>query len=245
MSTAPLAWSIDLRGQIGALAVALRCELDGDSTQVIAVIGANGAGKSTILRAIAGARLPLTGHIRLGSRVLFDSDRGIDVPAHERRVGYVPQGYALFPHLTVLGNVRFGCGRGAQARERARAALARVDAGHLSGRYPATLSGGEKQRVALARALAIEPTALLLDEPLAALDPASRRRMRDTLGVYLEAARCPTLLVTHDVRDVRALAAVALVVESGAVTQFGSVAELCAAPQSEFVAEFFDLPGRL
>lgn len=238
MSTSSSVLDIDITGRLGSLQVALQACIE---TSPALIIGANGAGKSTLLRAIAGARLPLTGRITLGRRTLLDSACAIDVPTHERRIGYVPQGYGLFPHLNALANVAFGCGRGEKARKRALDALARVDASHLRGRYPANLSGGEKQRVALARALAIEPDALLLDEPLAALDPGARRRMRTALSDYLAAADCPALIVTHDLRDVRALAATVLVVEQGSVTQSGTAAEVSAAPSGAFAGEFFDV----
>ena len=233
-----MSWKIALRGVLGELRVDVRFET---RASPVVVIGPNGAGKSTLLRAIAGARLGLEGQVIQGDRTLFDSGRGVDVPPHERGIGYVPQGCGLFPHLSVEANVAFGCGRGASARGRARSALARFDAVHLAARLPRALSGGEQQRVALARALAPEPGVLLLDEPLAALDAARRRRMRRALAEILGEPDRQAFVSTHDVRDVRAFGGVVLVIERGEVVQSGGVEALKEAPASDFVAEFFDL----
>ncbi len=156
----------------------------------LGLLGPSGSGKTMALRAIAGLETPDRGRIVLQGRVLFDSERGINLPARERRVGLLFQNYALFPHLTVAENIAFGLRHLAEA-ERKRRVTEQLAAAHLSGssdRYPATLSGGEQQRVALARALAIEPAALLLDEPFSALDThlrgALERQLRETLPQY-------------------------------------------------------------
>ncbi len=234
---------VHLGGQVGELALDVTLEL-GESPLVI--IGPNGAGKTTLLRALAGARLPLAGHVRLGERTLFDSERGVDVTPEERRVGYVPQGFGLFPHLTVLDNVAFACRRGressAAAREHAASVLARFDALPWAARLPSELSGGQAQRVALARALAGNPELLLLDEPLSALDARARRELREHLAGYLRTQGPPAVLVSHDARDVWALGGSVVVLEEGRVAQRGSAAELQRAPATEFVAEFFALP---
>jgi molybdate transport system ATP-binding protein len=231
-------WAVDLQGVLGTLHLAMSFEV---SDNLLTVIGPNGAGKSTLLRAIAGAPLPLTGTISMGSRVLLDSAVGIDVRPHERRVGYVPQGYGLFPHLNVVANVAFGCGRGSAATDRARDALARFDAQHLMHRFPQALSGGEQQRVALARAIAPDPDALLLDEPLAALDPELRGRMRGRLGRHLRDLGRPAIVATHDARDLEALGGTVLVVEAGRVVQVGPVEAVRGHPGSPFVRGFFDV----
>src|SRR6185503_14475039 len=144
---------------------------------------------------------PARGWIRAGEELLFDAGRGIDVPVEERRLGYVPQNYALFPHLTALENVAFGL-RGPAGRARAQALLASLGVADLAHRPAPRLSGGEKQRVALARALAVEPRVLLLDEPLAALDVETRAEVRAFLVAELRAIDRPFILVTHDANDV-------------------------------------------
>lgn len=230
-----MSWRIDLRGELGPFRVKIQCDL-GDG--LVQVIGPNGSGKSTLLRAIVGARLSLEGRLIMNGRTLFDSSQGIDVAPHLRGVGYVPQGYALFPHLTALENVAFGC-RGPSGRDRAREILRRFDLAHLESRFPAVLSGGEKQRVALARAVATSPEALLLDEPLAALDPRIRRTLRQDLVRHLAEEGLPAIIVTHDLRDVRAFGGVVVVLEDGEVVQTGSPDELAAHPSGAFAAEFF------
>jgi molybdate transport system ATP-binding protein len=143
--------------------------------------------------------------------------------------------------MRVVENVAFGCGSRRQARARALEALARFDAGHLADRYPGALSGGEKQRVALARAIAAEPDALLLDEPLAALDPEVRSRLRTRLGRHLRNLGLPAIVATHDVHDLEALGGTVLVLEGGRVVQSGTLSEVRARPVSPFVRRFFHI----
>ncbi len=197
------------------------------------LVGPNGAGKSTLLRAILGAVPVRRGRILLDGRTLLDTARGISLPAEERHVGWVPQEYALFPHLTVLENVTFGS-PGPAGRARAGAVLDQLGLGPLAGRRPAALSGGERQKVALARALAAEPRALLLDEPLAALDADTRETTRALLAETLRRVAIPSLVVTHDMRDVVALGAPVVLLESGRVRSLGGVAELRRSPPSDF-----------
>ena len=159
----------------------------------LAVLGASGAGKSMLLRCIAGLEKPDRGRIVLNDRILFDSEKRIVVPARERRVCMLFQNYALFPHRTVRENLAFGInGEASAARDQKVAALAdRLHLGGLESRYPRKLSGGEQQRVALARALAPEPEALLLDEPLAALDTHLRSQVELELqNTFAEGPRC-------------------------------------------------------
>lgn len=240
-------WQARVRARAGGFD--LDVTVAGDGSPVV-LIGPNGSGKTTLLRVVSGGHPPLAGRIVVGEHILYDSDRGVWLTPEERRIGYVPQGYGLFPHLTVLENVAFGlsAARPRQSRALRRTAAAalldEIDCGHLAERLPATLSGGEKQRVALARALLSEPDLLLLDEPLAALDAATRRDMRGFLAGHLAARGKPALVVTHDVRDVHALAApVVHAMEAGAVVQSGSPAELAAHPASDFVSEFFRSAG--
>ncbi len=225
-------WTIDVKGRLGdlELAIAFTCGVG-----PTAIVGPNGAGKTTLLRAIAGASIALEGRIALAGRTLLDTRAGVCLPPEARRIGYVPQGHGLFPHLRALDNVAFGCDR-----VRAEAALRRLDASHLAARRPRTLSGGEAQRIALARSLAADPAGLLLDEPLAALDVGQRRGMRRALADHLADAKRPTLVVTHDARDVLALAEHVVVLERGRVTQSGSIADVVAHPKTDFVAELFE-----
>mgnify|MGYP001794422894 CR=1 FL=1 len=231
------AGSARLRRQLGTLA--LDVDLAG-RRGVTALVGPNGAGKTTLLRTLAGAHRPASGRIVVGGGstgdVLFDDVAGVNRPPEARSVGYVPQGYGLFPHLSALDNVAFAL---AGERGEAERWLARLGAGELAPRRPSALSGGEQQRVALARALARRPRLLLLDEPLAALDVAARRRVRQELAGYLRDEGVPAIVVTHDARDIRALDADVIVLEEGRVVQRGRYVEVAEAPATEFVAELF------
>jgi molybdate transport system ATP-binding protein len=225
--------------------LSLRVALD-TSAGTVAVIGPNGSGKTTLLRALLGVVRPITGKIAIGDTVLFDTATGVDVPTEDRWLGYLPQGYGLFPHLTALENVEFAVAgspgnRHESARvrrDRALALLAELDAAALAGTLPTRLSGGERQRVALARALAIEPRALLLDEPLAALDPGARHRVREFLLEYLERLTLPTLIVTHDPADAQALGRTVAVLEAGNLVQHGRFEDLEKLPSSTFIERF-------
>jgi ABC-type sulfate/molybdate transport systems ATPase subunit len=208
--------------------------------ETFALAGPSGAGKSTVLRAVAGLTRPDRGSIASGAATWFDASRRIDVPPERRPVGMVFQDYALFPHLTVAANVAFG------ARNGIGDVLERFGIGALASERPGRLSGGERQRVALARALARNPSVLLLDEPLAALDAQTRPRVRGELRAHLRATGLPTIIVTHDFTDAAALADRIGVLVDGKVVQVGSAAELIAAPVSPFVAELAGtnlLPG--
>ncbi|MBX5469072.1 MAG: ABC transporter ATP-binding protein [Thermoleophilaceae bacterium] len=206
----------------------------------LALAGASGAGKTTTLRIAAGLERPDSGTVRCQGEVWFDSRSGIEVPPERRRVGYVFQDYALFPHLSALGNVAYGLAARPRAdrERRARALLERFGIAHLARARPAELSGGERQRVALARALAPEPRALLLDEPLSALDPATRGAAARELRELLETASVPALVVTHDFLEAAALARRVAVIERGRLVQEGAPGELVAAPATAFVADF-------
>jgi molybdate transport system ATP-binding protein len=198
----------------------------------LALAGPSGAGKTSLLRAIAGLLRPVRGRVEVAGRTWLDTARGVFVPPERRAVGFVFQDYALFPHLTVEQNVAFG------GRRRVAELLAALHIDALAKARPRELSGGERQRVALARALAREPDVLLLDEPLSALDAATRSRVREELRPLLRAQRLPTLLVTHDYLDAAALADRVGVLVEGRIVQIGTPAELAAAPASPFVAEF-------
>ena len=223
---------------LGALDLRVDLQLD---RETIVVAGPNAAGKSSLLRLLLGVLRPDRGRIALDGRILFDDATGVEVPVEERQLGYVPQEYALFPHLDVLANVTFGL-RALPRNERVRRAsawLERLAVTHLSRRFPGELSGGERQRVALARALAREPRALLLDEPFASLDPLARREVRRALRDWLREWRLPALIVSHDPADAILGDRVA-VLEAGRVVQQGTVDELRRSPASAFVAGLLD-----
>lgn len=193
------------------------------SSKRIALFGPSGAGKSLTLRAVAGLLRPDAGRIEINGRVLFDSQAGICLPAQARRVAYLFQDYALFPHLTVAQNIAFGLRRGWRnppRREVGPEAKRWVDAfelGAIVGSYPGEISGGQKQRVALARALMLQPDILLLDEPFSALDAHLRGRMRQELSTLQRQLDVPMLLITHDPADVDALADEVFEVRDGKV----------------------------
>ncbi|RZL88233.1 MAG: ATP-binding cassette domain-containing protein [Variovorax sp.] len=190
-----------------------------------ALYGPSGAGKTLTLQAIAGLLQPSEGHVRLDGRTLFDSATAIDVPAPARRIGYLFQNYALFPHLTVRENVGFGLTSwrhprlSAQEGEQVQALLDSFGLGALADSRPRTLSGGQQQRVALARALACKPQVLLLDEPFAALNPMLRSAVRKDLAMVRQQWGIPVLMITHDIEDVLELADVAFVYRAGQVVK--------------------------
>jgi molybdate transport system ATP-binding protein len=213
--------------------------LDVAPGRCLALAGPSGAGKTSVLRIAAGLLLPDAGRVACGDQVWLDTARGRDVPPERRRVGVVFQDYALFPHLSARDNVAFGiAGRPrADRRRRAQDALERLGVGVLAAARPGDLSGGERQRVALARALAPEPRALLLDEPLAALDARNRTRAAHELQLTLAGADIPVVLVTHDFGEAAALAGDVAVLDRGRVVQCGAPDSIAAAPASAYVAD--------
>jgi molybdate transport system ATP-binding protein len=200
--------------------------------ETFALVGPSGAGKTTVLRAVAGLARPERGRVALDGETLFDSLLGIDLPPEDRRVGFVFQDYALFPHMTVAQNVAYG------ARNGTGDLLDRFRIEHLAKARPGELSGGERQRVGLARALARAPGVLLLDEPLSALDPHTRSALRLELKELLDELDLPVLLVTHDFHDATVLADRVAAMAEGRVRQIGTASELIAAPADAFVASF-------
>lgn len=240
MSATGLAFQ--LRGTVGRLELNLSLETAG----TLAIIGPNGAGKSSLLAMLLGTLRPAEGCIQLAGRLLLDTQQGVEVPIEQRRWGYVPQSYALFPHLDVRANVAFGVrGEASQAGRRARAetALEKLRLTHLATRRVQNLSGGERQRVALARALAPEPKGLLLDEPLSALDVHARDEVRGFLRELLSDLGLPTIIVTHEARDARVMGAGIAVMEGGQISQRGAWEELVHAPATDFVRALVGPPA--
>jgi molybdate transport system ATP-binding protein len=233
--------SARLIGHVGRLV--LDVEFD-TAPGTLVVVGPNGAGKSSLLAILLGALQIETGRIVIGETVLYDSTARVHVPLEQRRLGYVPQDNGLFPHLNVRQNIDFALAaarpkldRGARA-SRIAELLQELNLQSLAEQRTRSLSGGEQQRVALARALAIEPRALLLDEPLAALDVHTRQEVREFLAAYLKKLALPTVLVTHDALDARQLGHRILVLEAGRITQVGNWTDLATRPASRFVEEF-------
>ncbi len=178
----------------------------GESARVVALTGPSGAGKTSVLNAIAGLVRPHAGRIEIDGRVLYDSASGIDVPTHRRKVGYVFQDARLFPHLDVRGNLRYGRHGDGGERFGFDAVVELLGIGHLLERRTRHLSGGEAQRVAIGRALLSQPALLLFDEPLSALDPARREELIPWLQRVRDEVRLPMLYVSHHPDEVRRLA---------------------------------------
>ena len=207
--------------------------------EVLGVVGPSGCGKTTTLRTVAGFETPDEG------RVLFGGEDVTHVPPERRHAGLVFQSYALFDNMTVRGNVEFGPKmHGVPAderRERATRLLELVGIADLADRDPRTLSGGQQQRVGVARALAIEPSVLLLDEPMTGLDARLKRRLRDELGALLDDLGVTALYVTHDQEEAMVMCDRVAVMNDGVVEQVGTPREIHESPATEFVADFVSL----
>jgi molybdate transport system ATP-binding protein len=209
-----------------------RLELALDVGRTVALVGPSGAGKTSVLRAVAGLARPTAGRIALDGETWFDAEEGVWLRPDERRVGLVFQEYALFPHMNVRQNVAYA------GKERADELLERFRIAPLAKARPTELSGGERQRVALARAIARDPGVLLLDEPLSALDAHTKAAVRGELQELLRELALPTLLVTHDYEDAASLADEVGVIVDGRLRQLASPQELVARPADAFVASF-------
>ena len=219
-----------------------RLELALEVEGVVALVGPSGAGKSSILNVIAGLARPPSGRVSLGEDVWQDSDRGVFLAPDRRRVGFVFQEYALFPHMSVRQNVAYAGG------QRVDELLQRFEISRLASARPDQLSGGERQRVALARALARDPGVLLLDEPLSALDTHTKASVRGELAQLLTDFDLPTLIVTHDYEDAVTIADRVGIVVDGQLRQLGTPDELVTHPADAFVASFTGanlLPGHV
>ncbi|MGB3402661.1 MAG: molybdate ABC transporter permease subunit [Microcoleaceae cyanobacterium] len=195
------------------------------NTQPLGILGASGAGKSFILRCIAGLETPNQGKIILNGRTLFDSEKGINLPSRDRKIGYLFQNYALFPHLKVAQNIAFALPKGLsniQIKQRIEQQLIAVDLAGLGDRYPQELSGGQQQRVALARVLASKPEVLLLDEPFSALDTYLRDRMEKLLRSTLNSYPGITLFITHNLEEAYRICENLLIIDEGKIIDQGS-----------------------
>jgi molybdate transport system ATP-binding protein len=207
-------------------------ELAVEPGECLALAGPSGAGKTSVLRIVAGLLKPAAGRVICAGETWLDSST--DLPPERRRCGFVFQDYALFPHLSAWRNVAYP----GRDRDAALELLDRLGMGERAHAKPHELSGGERQRVALARALAVSPRALLLDEPLSALDARTRARAGRELAAALSEAAVPTLLVTHDFAEAALLGDRVAVMDSGRVVQEGAAADLASQPRSAFVADF-------
>ncbi len=242
-TAAPAKLQVDVQKRFPAFSLDARFET---ANEILVLLGPSGAGKTTILNAVAGLLAPDSGEIRFNDACFFRRGRGrvpFSTPARERRIGYVFQDFALFPHLTALGNIAFGLRRRPDRLRRAAELLDQVQLSHLSGHWPRELSGGQRQRVALARALAIEPRLLLLDEPFSALDVAARERLQVDLRALHEAAGVPILYVTHRLEDALEFGDRLAVIHDGRVEQTGPAAELRENPASAGVAKSVGTPN--
>jgi molybdate transport system ATP-binding protein len=206
----------------------------------LALAGVSGAGKTSVLRTVAGLLTPRRGTVRCGADTWLDTERGVVLAPDRRRCGYLFQDYALFPHLRGWQNVAYPLLQLPRRDRRARALelLERFGVGHLADVRPATYSGGESQRVALARTLARDPRALLLDEPLSALDARTRASAGRALKRVLGESDVPTLVVTHDFNEAALLGDEIAIIDEGRILQRGTASELAAAPANGFVADF-------
>jgi molybdate transport system ATP-binding protein len=203
------------------------------------VFGPSGAGKTTLLDCVAGLSDPDAGTVAINNSTFFDGEERTSLPVQRRRIGYVFQDLALFPHLTAAANIAYGLRRlgSGDRRHRTQAILGSFHISHLADRRPSEISGGERQRVALARALVTDPCVLLLDEPLAALDAATKSKIIEDLRSWNREHRIPILYVTHSREEVFALGERVLILENGRITAQGTPHEVMTAPRTETVAQ--------
>lgn len=231
--------------QIGHFTLEAQWEVE--PGQFLTLFGPSGAGKTTLLRAIAGLLQPQEGHIIVGDQTVFDSERAIFVPPHLRGVGLLTQGYHLFPHLTVAGNIAYGLiDWEPEARRRRLAELVKLfQLGELVDRRPHQISGGQQQRAALARALAPQPALMLLDEPFNSLDIELRRLLRYELRSRLREAGVPAIMVTHDVEEALTMADTVQVIDNGKVEAAGAPLEVLGQPGHGRVARLVGVENLL
>jgi len=228
---------VDIEKQLPGFDLQVSFSTDGNT---LGMLGGSGAGKSMILRCIAGVETPTQGRIVLNERVLFDSELGINIPSRDRRIGFLVQNYALFPHMSVAQNIAFGLPKGLSSlaiKQQVETQLAAMQLQGLADRYPQQLSGGQQQRVALARALASQPEALLLDEPFSALDTHLRSQIERQMINRLQSYQGVTLFVTHNLEEAFRVCQNLLVMEGGKIIAYGSKQSIFEHPQSVSVAQ--------
>ena len=222
----------------------LTLQMNIENGEFISLFGQSGAGKTTLLRCLAGLEKPDAGFIKVNGETWFDHQAGSALPARYRRAGYMFQDYALFPNMTVRGNIEFALRPGAD-KQRVPELIDMMGLGDLQHRKPETLSGGQQQRVALARALCAEPLLLLLDEPFSALDHATRVRLQDEVMRIQRHFGITTVMVSHDISEVYKLSQRVMVIEQGRIEQQGSPAEVFKAGQASgkfsFAGEVLDI----
>jgi len=239
----------DLALRLGDAEILQGVSLTVAAGEAVALLGASGSGKTTLLRAIAGLERPHAGSIAIGERVLFDAERGIDLPAEQRGLGLVFQSYALWPHRTVFENVATGLKlrdvTPDEITQRVDRVLAQFDLSAFAARLPAQLSGGQQQRVAIARALVYEPPVILLDEPLSNLDARLREDARGWLRLLITTLGLSAIHVTHDQAEAMAIADRIVLLDAGRIAQDGSPSALYSEPASRFAAEFMGSNNRL
>ena len=220
--------------------------LEIDSGEFLVLLGPSGCGKTTLLRCLAGLETPDEGEIIMGDKVVFSAEKNIMVPPGKRNLGMVFQSYALWPHMSVRENVKFGLDvlktPKPVADERLDDVLGDVGLGHLDQRYPSELSGGQQQRVALARLLATQPPIFLMDEPLSNLDARLRMDMRVELKRFQSSAQATTVYVTHDQTEAMTMSTRVVVMKEGEIQQISPPDQLYRQPENTFVADFVGMP---
>lgn len=211
--------------------------------ELMVLFGPSGSGKTLTLQCIAGLVKPVSGFMRLNDKTYFDSETGISLPLSERGIGYVFQDYALFPHMTVYGNVSYGISKEPRQtiKEKVSDLLSILRLEGLEDRYPSELSGGQRQRVAIARALIVSPSLFLLDEPFAALDHPVRSKLRVDLKRIRDKFSTPTIMVTHDLEEAFILGDRIAVMNEGKIEQVGTREEVFYRPRSKKVAKFLGI----
>jgi molybdate transport system ATP-binding protein len=234
---------IDFEKRLAAFGLRVRLEV---GAEILVLFGPSGAGKTQTLNAVAGLSTPDSGEISLGDTTFFRSGQNghaFNLPPRKRRVGYVFQQYALFPHLTALENVAYALWRQPGAGERAQGLLERMHLGPLSGRYPHELSGGQQQRVAIARALAMKPRVLLMDEPFSALDSPTRQRLHQDLIALQREERLIVVYVTHNLADAFAVGHRLAIMREGRIEQVGVPEDVRRNPANPLVLAALGIPA--